>query len=450
MTTINIITLGCSKNTVDSERLAGLFTQTASKVFFDRAKNDCDVVIVNTCGFIGDAKAQSVDELLQQASAKRFFNRRHARDGRYRRLVAVGCLVERYRDELSDELPEVDAWFGVHQWDAIAAWVLDNDGLMARFDEAERLLSTPCHYAYLKISEGCDRHCSYCAIPNIRGRHISRPIDQLVDEAKMLVRQGVKEIILIAQDTTYYGLDLYGERRLGTLLARLAQESGACWIRLHYTYPASFPSDAIEAMCRYDNICKYIDIPLQHISSRILSSMRRGIDRQGTLDLIDYFRRTIPNVSIRTTLIVGYPGETDEEFRELKDFVAQARFDRMGCFAYSPEEGTEAFRLPDTVSDEEKQHRVDELMELQEQIALHRNEAMLNQLFVVIIDRVEDHYYVGRTQYDSPDVDDEVLIEFDDDDSKLYVGEFYKVRIVEVMEHDVFAHVVDYDPVRIY
>ncbi len=298
--------------------------------------------------------------------------------------------------------------------------------------------STPKHYAYLKIAEGCNRSCSYCAIPMIRGRHKSRPIEDIVDEAKRMVAEGVKELIVISQDTTYYGLDIYGERRLGELLIRLANESGAEWIRLHYTYPASFPEDAIDAIAHHRNICKYIDIPLQHINSRLLDSMQRGIDREGTLELLNKFRERIPDVAVRTTLIVGYPGETESDFEELKDFVRNARFSRMGVFAYSPEEGTAAYALGETVSEEEKQRRIDELMDIQEQISLEINEAKVGKEYRVLIDRREGEFFVGRTEQDSPEVDDEVLIHAH---PSLYIGRFAKVVITQALEHDLLAEV---------
>ena len=428
---VNIITLGCSKNTVDSENIAGHLSHIGDTVYFDRKKNDCDIVIVNTCGFIGDAKEESINTLLEQIQAKNFFNQRHARDGRRRKLIAVGCLVERYRDQLIDEMPEVDSWYGVHEWNQLVKSNIPFAQL--------RQSSTPSHYAYLKIAEGCNRSCSYCAIPLIRGKHVSRPIDELVEEAKTLVANGAKEIIVISQDTTYYGLDLYGRRRLGDLLERLATESGASWIRLHYTYPTSFPTDAIDVIRRHDNICNYIDIPLQHINSRILSSMQRGIDREGTLRLLHTFRTQLPDVCIRTTLIVGYPGETEAEFEELKQFVREAQFDRMGCFAYSPEEGTPAEHLGDTVGEEEKLRRVSELMAIQEQISLSRNRARIGNIYRVIIDRHEGSHYIGRTEYDSPDIDDEVLIP---DTSKLMIGKFYQVRITQALENDLIAELI--------
>lgn len=421
---INIITLGCSKNTVDSEKLAGRLSAEGHTVYFDRQKNDCDTVIVNTCGFIGDAKEESINVILEQIAAKR---RRRNKT----RLVVTGCLVQRYLGELKAEMPEVDEWHGTDYFSLA---------------EPQRSLSTPGHYAYLKIAEGCNRSCSYCAIPLIRGAHRSRPIDDLVAEAKQLVANGVKELIVISQDTTYYGLDLYHRRALGELLNRLATESGAAWIRLHYTYPTSFPIDAIDAIASHPNICNYIDIPLQHINSRILSSMQRGIDREGTLRLIDTFRQKLPDVAIRTTLIVGYPGETQEEFEELKDFVRQARFDRMGCFAYSPEEGTAAYSLPDDVPQQEKEHRVSELMAIQEQISLEKNQTRIGQTLRVIVDGHYDNYLVGRTQYDSPEVDDEVLIDTQTiKPSSLQAirpGDFVDVVVTDALENDLMARLV--------
>ena len=348
-----------------------------------------------------------------------------------------GCLSQRYRKELPDLIPEVDGWFGARDLSPLVrALGCEPDAAAAH----RRVLTDGRHpYAYLKISEGCDRRCSYCAIPLIRGKHVSRPVEDILHEAQTLVNNGIKELILIAQDTTYYGLDLYGRRRLGELLELLATQSGAEWIRLHYTYPTSFPLDAIEAMKRHSNICNYIDIPLQHINSRILSSMQRGIDREGTLQLLQHFRTALPDVSIRTTLIVGYPGETEAEFEELKQFVSQARFDRMGCFPYSPEENTPAETLGDPVPEEEKQRRVDELMAIQQQISLEKNEARVGQIYRVLIDRREGDYYIARTEYDSPDIDDEVLIPAT---HRLATGTFHRVRITQALEHDLMAELV--------
>lgn len=435
---INIITLGCSKNTVDSEFVAGELESCGQTIYFDRKQNDCDIVIINTCGFIGDAKEESINVILEQCEVKN-------RGRKERLLVVCGCLVERYKKELKREMPEVDLWYGVHEWDkmvtAIKKRIKNSVHRTQRNADSSlcRKVSTPKHYAYLKISEGCDRHCSYCAIPLIRGRHISRPIEELVAEAKTLVQNGVKELIVIAQDTTYYGLDLYKRRALGELLERLANESGAEWIRLHYTFPTSFPQDAIDIMRRHDNICNYIDIPLQHISTSILNSMQRGIDKEGTLQLLQQFRKKLPDACIRTTLIVGYPGETEKEFQELKEFVAQARFDRMGVFAYSPEEHTPAEPLGDPVPDEEKQSRIDELMALQESISMEINQAKIGKQFKVLIDRREGDYFVGRTEYDSPEIDDEVLIPVSGGDLK--IGTFLTATITDAVEHDLFAEI---------
>lgn len=425
---INIITLGCSKNIVDSEHIAGHLRKAGFKLFFDKSRNDCDIVIVNTCGFIGDAKEESINVLLEQIAVKK-------RSRKPRRLIAVGCLIQRYEKELREELPEIDAFYGVHQWGELVR------SLEAEYHdilESERMQSTPKHYAYLKISEGCNRTCSYCAIPLIRGKHVSRPIEDILDEAKRMVAEGVKEIIVIAQDTTYYGLDLYHRRALGELLERLATESGAEWIRLHYTYPSSFPLDAIEAIRKHKNICNYIDIPLQHINTRILDSMQRGIDREGTLQLLATMREQLPDVAIRTTLIVGYPGETREEFEELKEFVRTAQFDRMGSFAYSPEEGTAAYDLPDDVSEEEKLRRVDELMSLQEEISLIKNRARVGKTYRCLVDRIEGGSVVARTEYDSPEVDDEVIVK---DNGKVSPGDFIQVKIVAAEEHDIYGEI---------
>ena len=455
---INIITLGCSKNTVDSEKLAGALAAQGHTVYFDRQKNDCDAVIINTCGFIGDAKEESINTILKSVNVKM----RKCVSGKTNtltqshnnalKIIVCGCLVERYKDELAKEIPEVDAWYGVHEWEKISEEcgmrneelvpLPHNSSFLNPQSSLSRCISTPSHYAYLKIAEGCNRSCSYCAIPLIRGAHHSIPIDELVAEAKALVAKGVKELIVISQDTTYYGLDLYRRRALGELLDRLADESGAAWIRLHYTYPTSFPEEAIDAIARHPNICRYIDIPLQHINSRILGSMQRGIDREGTLRLLESFRKKIPGVAIRTTLIVGYPGETEAEFEELKEFVRTARFDRMGCFAYSPEEGTAAYSLGDPVPDEEKQRRVSELMAIQEQISLEKNQSRIGQEYTVLVDRLEGDTLVCRTEFDSPEVDDEVLVAVADSQSpaaSAAPGTFLRVRITDALENDLIA-----------
>lgn len=457
---VNIITLGCSKNTVDSENLAGRLSGLGYDVCFDRVRNDCEVVIVNTCGFIGDAKEESVNTLLQQVAVKQ--------RGRKRRLlIAVGCLVERYKYELRKEIPEVDAWFGVHEWQEVVDFVAKNsfknphcgfdpqssskkvrsaaaNGALLQpvsgIEQPIRVQSTPRHYAYLKISEGCNRSCSYCAIPLIRGRHVSRPVEDIVEEAKHLVSSGVRELLIVAQDTTYYGLDLYGERRLALLLDRLASESGADWIRLHYTYPSSFPLDVLDVMNRHGNICKYLDIPLQHINSNILASMRRNINRDETLRLLKTIRQRVPGVVVRTTLIVGYPGETVEMFDELKAFVSQAEFDRLGVFTYSREEQTPAEPLGDTVPDDEKQRRMAEIMELQDAISFEKNKRLIGTTIRTIVDRREGNYYIARSQHDSPEIDNEVLIEHQGEE-ELKTGAFYEVKVKQAFEHDILGEV---------
>lgn len=427
MKKINIVTLGCSKNTVDSENVAGHLKDAGFTVRFDDDKNTADIVIINTCGFIGDAKEESISAILEYAELKR-------RKKNPKKIIVCGCLSQRYADDLRAEIPEVDAFYGVNDWSNLLSDIIEE------YSETEftsrRLVSTPKHYAYLKIGEGCNRSCSYCAIPLIRGRFVSRPIDDLVQEAKRLVAGGVKELLVIAQDTTYYGMDIYGKRALSELLERLALESGAKWIRLHYTFPSSFPDDVIEVMKKYDCICNYIDIPLQHISADVLASMKRGIDKQGTLALMQMFREKLPDVAIRTALIVGYPNETEDDFEQLKEFVRDMRFDRLGVFCYSAEEGTPSFPLGDTVSDEEKQRRMEEIMRLQETISIEKNSEKVGKEYMVLIDRLEGDFWVGRTEYDSPEIDNEVLISTEED---LKVGQFYKVKITEAMEYDLMA-----------
>ncbi len=427
MKKINIVTLGCSKNTVDSENVAGHLKDAGFTVRFDDDKNTADIVIINTCGFIGDAKEESISAILEYAELKR-------RKKNPKKIIVCGCLSQRYADDLRAEIPEVDAFYGVNDWSNLLSDIIEE------YSETEftsrRLVSTPKHYAYLKIGEGCNRSCSYCAIPLIRGRFVSRPIDDLVQEAKRLVAGGVKELLVIAQDTTYYGMDIYGKRALAELLERLALESGAKWIRLHYTFPSSFPDDVIEVMKKYDCICNYIDIPLQHISADVLASMKRGIDKQGTLALMQMFREKLPDVAIRTALIVGYPNETEDDFEQLKEFVRDMRFDRLGVFCYSAEEGTPSFPLGDTVSDEEKQRRMEEIMGLQETISIEKNSEKVGKEYMVLIDRLEGDFWVGRTEYDSPEIDNEVLINAEED---LKVGQFYKVKITEAMEYDLMA-----------
>lgn len=420
---VNIITLGCSKNLYDSETLAGQLEKQGREVSHEGHGN---IVVVNTCGFIGDAKEQSVNAILEQVERKR--------RGEIDRLYVSGCLSQRYMDELRVELPEVDGFYGVNDMKAILA-VLGAD--YKKELAGERLLSTPRHYAYLKISEGCDRACSYCAIPLIRGKHISRPVEELIEEARILASKGVKELILIAQDLTYYGMDLYGRRRLADLVRGIAEVDGIEWIRLHYAYPNGFPEDVLEVMASEPKVCKYLDIPLQHISDRILKSMKRGSTKEQINALLDKIREKVPGVALRTTLIVGYPGETPEEFEELKAWVREQRFDRMGCFAYSEEEGTSAAQLEDDVPDEEKQRRVEELMEVQREISLQKNEEKVGKTLRVLIDTEQPDVYIGRTEYDSPEVDNDVFI--DREKYRVPTGGFVKVEVTSAGVYDLFG-----------
>ncbi len=420
---VNIITLGCSKNLYDSETLAGQLEKQGREASHEGHGN---IVVVNTCGFIGDAKEQSVNAILEQVERKR--------RGEIDRLYVSGCLSQRYMDELRVELPEVDGFYGVNDMKAILA-VLGAD--YKKELAGERLLSTPQHYAYLKISEGCDRACSYCAIPLIRGKHISRPVEELIEEARILASKGVKELILIAQDLTYYGMDLYGRRRLSDLVRGIAEVDGIEWIRLHYAYPNGFPEDVLEVMASEPKVCKYLDIPLQHISDRILKSMKRGSTKEQINALLDKIREKVPGVALRTTLIVGYPGETPEEFEELKAWVREQRFDRMGCFAYSEEEGTSAAQLEDDVPDEEKQRRVEELMEVQREISLQKNEEKVGKTLRVLIDTEQPDVYIGRTEYDSPEVDNDVFI--DREKYRVPTGGFVKVEVTSAGVYDLFG-----------
>ena len=427
---INVVTLGCSKNVVDSEYLMGQLDAAGYELVFDSNDTDSKTVVINTCGFIGDAKEESIETILSFAAAKG--------RGEINDLFVMGCLSERYKEDLRAELPEVDELFGVKDIPGIVR------RLGARYDEGachKRYLTTLPHYAYLKISEGCNWGCGYCAIPLIRGRHVSVPMEQLVKEAEFLAAKGVKELIVIAQDTTYYGMDIYGERRLAELLQRLCAVNGIEWVRLHYTYPTKFPEDVIDVIASEPKICKYIDIPFQHISDGQLKSMRRGITKSETYGLIDKLRSKVPDIAIRTTLLTGYPGETDEDFSELEDFVRRVRFDRLGVFPYSEEEGTySAENLKDDVPDEIKQARADKIMSLQNVISLENNQKRVDSIQKVIIDRCEEGYYVGRTQYDSPEVDQEVIIH---SDIELSEGDFYMVKITGAEDYDLYAEVVE-------
>ncbi|WP_462376787.1 30S ribosomal protein S12 methylthiotransferase RimO [Rikenella microfusus] len=419
---ITIVTLGCAKNIVDSEHLAGQFGPDW-EVEYDSDSTDAKVVVVNTCGFIGDAKQESIDTILRFAAAREAGDIDH--------LFVMGCLSERYRDELREEIPEVDEFFGVNNLKDILRTVGERYRDELR---GERRLTTPKHYAYLKISEGCNWGCGYCAIPLIRGRHVSVPFEELLAEAEALAVKGVRELIVIAQDTTYYGLDLYGKRRLGELLRALCRIDGIEWVRLHYAYPAHFPQDVIEAMRDEPKICKYLDIPLQHISDRMLRSMRRGLGKAETVRLVEELRRQIPDIALRTTLLVGYPGETEQDFRELLDFVTETRFDRLGVFPYSEEEGTySASELTDDVPPQVKEERAEAVMELQRDIARTANERLVGTVQKIIVDRREGDFWVGRTQYDSPEVDQEVLVPAG---TALRAGTFLTVRIVSADDYD--------------
>ena len=426
---IDIITLGCSKNLVDTERLSHRLAAAGYEVVNDSDDVCGDIAVVNTCGFIGDAKQESIDTILELAEAKR--------QGRISRIFVMGCLSQRYFDELQVELPEVDRFYGKFDWDRIIADL--GASVPATVKPYERRITTPRHYAYLKISEGCNRFCAFCAIPLITGRHKSVSIEELEAEVRLLVSQGVKEFNVIAQDLSSYGLDLYGSQRLAELIDRLADIEGVEWLRLHYAYPAQFPYDILPVMASRSNVCSYIDIALQHINDKVLGNMRRHITRAETLELIARMRREVPGIHLRTTLMVGFPGEGEAEFEELKEFVRQARFDRMGAFAYSEEDGTYAAQhFPDEVSPQVKERRLAEIMEMQEEIALELNEAKVGQTMKVIIDREEPDYFVGRTEFDSPEVDPEVLVE---KVGGVTVGQFANVTITEAMPFELIGKI---------
>lgn len=413
--TINIVTLGCSKNQVDSEVIAAQLQKKNIKVYHESEK-DCDVVIVNTCAFILDAKEQSVETILMYADRKK--------KGFVKKLYVMGCLVERYRDELAAAIPEVDGFYGFADLNNL----FEDKTKFDLLGHAERTLSSPKHYAYLKIAEGCNRQCSYCAIPAIRGKFVSKQKELILREAQMLVDSGVKEIMLIAQDLTDYGVDLYNRKDLESLLRALAQVKGLEWIRLHYAYPLGFPYEILDVMNDYPNICRYLDIPLQHISDDILKSMKRGSTKQQTYKLIENIRKKVPGIAIRTTLISGYPTETREHHRELAQFLKDMRFERVGIFAYSQEEGTPAYPLGDPIKQAEKNRRVEELMSIQEEISAELNNAKIGSVLKVIIDEQLEDGYLGRTEFDSPEVDNEVFL-YKDDNEGLKTGEFYPVRI---------------------
>jgi len=426
--TVNVITLGCSKNLVDSEVMLRQLNAAGLQTEHDGA-SDADVVIINTCGFINDAKEESINTILHWSQAKK--------ENRIEKLFVMGCLSERYRHDLENEIPEVDGFFGVNDLNAI----LNAVNAPFRSDLlSERIITTPPHFAYLKISEGCDRQCSFCAIPGIRGKNISKPVSEVIAEARFLASSGVKEIMLIAQDLTYYGIDLNGKRQLADLLEALVKVDGIEWIRLHYAYPAGFPVRVLDVMRNNPKICKYIDIPLQHINSRILKSMKRGLDSSKTRELVEKIRLKVPGIAIRTSFIVGYPGETAEEFNELKKFVQEAGFERMGVFTYSHEENTPASKLVDNIRPAVKARRAEQLMLLQQEISTRRNQTLVGTKMKVIVDKAEDGKWIGRTEFDSPEVDNEVLISVLNNPP--IPGQMIEVTITGADMYDLFAEFV--------
>ena len=429
-TTLDIITLGCSKNLVDSEKLMRQLEANGYKVTHDSPRPQGEIAVINTCGFIGDAKEESINMILEFCEAKE--------EGRIKKLYVMGCLSERYLKELEVEIPQVDKFYGKFNWNELLA---DLGKAYQPEIAIERTLTTPKHYAYLKISEGCDRSCAYCAIPIITGKHVSRPMEEIIKEVELLVSEGVKEFQVIAQELTYYGVDLYKSQKLPELIEKIAQVPGVEWIRLHYAYPTHFPEDLFRVMRENDNVCKYMDIALQHVSDNMLTKMRRHVTKSETYALIEKFRKEVPGVHLRTTLMVGFPGETEEDFQELKEFVQKARFDRMGAFAYSEEEGTYAAETyEDSISSEVKQARLDELMTIQQGISAELSASKVGQELKVIIDRKEGEYYVGRTQFDSPEVDPEVLIK--SEGKRLFAGHFYNVLITDADDFDLYGKIV--------
>jgi len=427
---VNVVTLGCSKNIFDSEVMMAQLKANKFDVEHESKSDDAEIVIINTCGFIDNAKQESIDTILRYADAKA--------EGMVDKVYVTGCLSERYKDELEVEIPEVDAFFGTRDLPRLLKT------LKADYKHelvGERLLTTPNHYAYFKIAEGCDRPCSFCAIPLMRGKNVSTPIEELVKSAKDLAAKGVKELMLIAQDLTYYGLDLYKKRALAELLEELAQIEGIEWIRLHYAFPAGFPMDVLDVMNKYDNICKYLDMPLQHGSTKVLKEMRRGTTREKTEELVKTIREKVPGITIRTTLIAGYPGETEEDFQEMYTFVEDMKFDRLGIFTYSHEENTHAYNFEDDVPDEVKKERADAIMELQSGISHSLNQQKVGKTYKVLFDRVEGDYFIGRTEFDSPEVDNEVLVKKADYFVRL--GDFAMVEITSADHYDLYGKVID-------
>lgn len=426
---MNVVTLGCSKNIFDSELMMAQLKANNYEVEHESQTEDSSIVIINTCGFIDNAKEESINSILHFADAKEA--------GLVDKVYVTGCLSQRYKDDLEKEIPNVDGYFGTRDLPRLLKT------LKADYKKeliGERLLTTPSHYSYFKIAEGCDRPCSFCAIPLMRGKHKSTPEEQLIKNAESLVAQGTKELILIAQDLTYYGLDLYGKRTLADLLKKLSDVNGLDWIRLHYAYPSGFPMDVIDVMKERDNICNYLDIPLQHGSSRMLKAMRRGINREKTTQLIHDIRDKIPEIAIRTTLIAGYPGETEEDFQEMYDWVEEMRFDRMGCFTYSHEENTHAFNFEDDVPDNIKQSRASSLMDLQSGISFEMNQEKVNKTFKVLFDKMENGYFIGRTEFDSPEVDNEIRVK---NDQYVRIGDFANVKIDKAEHFDLYGTIVE-------
>ncbi|MFV0146162.1 30S ribosomal protein S12 methylthiotransferase RimO [Empedobacter falsenii] len=424
---INVITLGCSKNVYDSEVLMGQLKANGKEVVHEQSG---EIVVINTCGFIDNAKEESIDTILDYVQRKE--------DGLVEKVFVTGCLSERYKPDLLEQIPDVDQYFGTRELPLLLK------ALGADYKHelvGERLTTTPRHYAYLKIAEGCDRPCSFCAIPLMRGGNVSRPIEDLVTEATKLAKNGTKELILIAQDLTYYGLDIYKKRELASLLKELVKVEGIEWIRLHYAFPAGFPEDVLDVIREEPKVCNYLDIPLQHISTNILKSMRRGTTKEKTNALLEAFRSKVPGMTIRTTLICGYPGETEEDFQEMKEWVQAQKFDRLGCFTYSHEENTHAYNLVDDVPEEVKQQRVEEIMEIQSQISYDLNQEKIGQTFRVLIDRKEGDNFIGRSEHDSPDVDNEILISAVE--TYLPIGDFVNVEIIEAYEFDLIGKVID-------
>ena len=424
---VNVVTLGCSKNLYDSEVLMGQLKANKFEVEHESTKDDSAIVIINTCGFIDNAKQESIDTILRYVDAKE--------DGLVEKVYVTGCLSERYKPELEKEIPEVDAWFGTRDLPRLLKT------LKADYKHelvGERLITTPAHYAYFKISEGCDRPCSFCAIPLMRGGHVSIPMETLVEQAKHLAKNGTKELLLIAQDSTYYGLDIYKDRKLAELMQRLSDVNGIDWIRLHYAFPSGFPTDVLDVMRERDNICKYLDMPLQHVSDNMLKSMRRGTTRKKTTELVNLIREKVPGIALRTTLIAGYPGETEADHQEMLEWVQESRFERLGVFTYSHEENTHAHTLVDGVSEEDKQLRAEAVMDVQQGISATLNQEKVGQTFKVLFDRKEGDYFIGRTEFDSPEVDNEVLVKADSS-TFLRIGDFADIHIERAEEFDLYG-----------